>query len=109
MKSLIILLVATFATASAFSQKAKGNADTTTKSYLAYYCTMHTQYVSNIPAKCPVCGDDMNQRSAKEIMKMEAVKLYTCPMDSVISTKSGKCPKCGMDLAELKPKKSGIK
>ena len=106
MKSLIILLVATFATVSAFSQKAKGNPDTTTKSYLAYYCPMHTQYVSNVPAKCPVCGDDMKQRSPKEFMKMEVVKLYTCSMDNVICTKPGKCPKCGMDMTELKPKKS---
>ena len=107
MKSLIILLVATLATVSAFSQKAKGNPDTTAKSYLTYYCPMHVQYVSNVPAKCPVCGDDMNQRSGKEIMKMEVVKLYTCPMDNVVCTKPGKCPKCGMEMVELKPKKSG--
>lgn len=91
-------------TVAAFSQKAKGNPDTTIKSYLAYNCSMHTQYVSNVPAKCPVCGDNMNQLSAKEIMKMEVVKLYTCPMDNVYCTKPGKCPKCGMDMTVLNPK-----
>lgn len=106
MKSFIVVLFATFATVSSFAQKDKGNPDTTLKQYLAYGCSMHTQYVSNVPAKCPVCGDNMNQLSGKEIMKMEVVKLYTCPMDNVICTKPGKCPKCGMDMAELKPKKS---
>lgn len=104
MKSFIILLFATFATVAAFAQKAKGNPDTSLKQYLAYDCPMHTQYVSNVPAKCPICVDNMNQLSGKEIMKMEVVKLYTCPMDNVICTKPGKCPKCGMDMVELKPK-----
>ncbi len=104
MKSFIIVLFATFATVASFAQKAKGNPDTTFRQYLTYGCPMHTQYVSNVPAKCPLCGDNMNQLSAKEIMKMEVVKLYTCPMDNVICTKPGKCPKCGMDMTELKPK-----
>jgi ribosomal protein S27AE len=38
-------------------------------------------------------------------MKMGVMKLYTCPMDNVISTKPGKCPKCGMDMVEFNPKK----
>src|SRR4051812_11637895 len=105
MKTIIILFIAIFTTVAAFSQKAKGNPDTTLKSYLAYNCPMHTQYVSNLPAKCPVCGDNMSQLSQKEIMKMEVMKLYTCPMDNVICTKPGKCPKCGMDMVELEPKK----
>jgi hypothetical protein len=41
--------------------------------------------------------------SGKELMKMEMVKLYTCPMDKVTSTQPGKCPKCGMDMAEFNP------
>ena len=104
MKSFIILLLATFSTVAAFPQKAKGNPDTTLKTYLTYSCTMHPQYVSNVPAKCPVCGSNMNL-SKKEQMKMEVMKLYTCPMDNVISTQPGKCPKCGMDMVEFKPKK----
>ena len=105
MKSLIIGFIAMFITISAFSQKAKGNPDTTLTTYLTYACTMHPQYVSNVPAKCPVCHDDMTMRSKKEQMKAEVVKLYTCPMDKdVISTKKGKCPVCDMDMVELKSK-----
>src|SRR3954447_16434785 len=104
MKSFIICLTAMFISVAAFSQKAKQNSDTILKSYLTYSCSMHPQYVSNVPAKCPVCGDNMSQLSQKEIMKMEVMKLYTCPMDNVICTKPGKCPKCGMDMVELKSK-----
>jgi hypothetical protein len=104
MKSFIIVLFATFTTVTSFAQKAKGNPDTSLKQYLTYGCTMHPLYVSNIPAKCPVCGDNMSLLSKKEIMKMEVMKLYTCPMDNVICAKPGKCPKCGMEMTELKPK-----
>jgi transcription initiation factor IIE alpha subunit len=104
MKSFIICLTAIFISVAAFSQKAKQNSDTTLKSYLTYSCSMHPQYVSNVPAKCPVCNDDM-LLSKKEQMKMEVVKLYTCPMDNVMSTQAGKCPKCKMDMVEFKPKK----
>jgi putative DNA topoisomerase len=104
MKSFIICLTAMFISLAAFSQKAKQNSDTTLKSYLAYSCPMHPQYVSNVPAKCPVCNDDMTL-SKKEQMKAEVVKLYTCSMDNIICTKPGKCPKCGMEMVEFKPKK----
>ena len=107
MKSFIICFTATFISFAALSQKAKQNSDTSLKSYLTYSCSMHPQYVSNVPAKCPVCNQDM-MLSKKEQMKAEVVKLYTCPMDKVYSTQPGKCPKCGMDMVELKPKtKSG--
>jgi hypothetical protein len=104
MKSLIIYCLAMFVSIAAFSQKAKQNSDTTLKSYLTYSCSMHPQYVSNVPAKCPVCNRDLIL-SKKEQMKAEVVKLYTCPMDKVISTQPGKCPKCGKDMVEFKPKK----
>ena len=104
MKSIIICLTATFISFGAFSQKAKQNADTTLQSYLTYSCSMHPQYVSNVPAKCPVCNDDMTL-SKKEQMKAEVVKLYTCPMDKVISTEPGKCPKCNMAMEKFVPKK----
>ena len=103
MRSLIICCAAMFISVAAFSQKAKQNADTSIKTYLTYSCTMHPQYVSNVPAKCPVCNDDM-MLSKKEQMKAEVVKLYTCSMDKVYSTQPGKCPKCSMDMVELKPK-----
>lgn len=106
MKSFIIGFFAMFITVAAFSQKAKGNPDTTLKSYLTYNCPMHPQYVSNVAAKCPVCNNDMTL-SKKEQMKADVVKLYTCPMDKdVFSTKGGKCPKCGMTLVEKKNTKS---
>ena len=88
---------------SAFSQKAKANADTTAKAYMTYRCEMHPQYVSNIETKCPLCNRNMNL-STKEQMKMENMKLFICPMDSVMSTKAGKCPKCNMDMVQFKPK-----
>jgi len=43
--------------------------------------------------------------SKKEQMKAEVVKLYTCPMDKVISTEPGKCPKCNMAMEKFVPKK----
>lgn len=92
-----------FIAVASFSQK-NNAADTSVTAYLKYSCPMHTQYVSNAPAKCPVCGDNMSELSQKEIMKMEVVKLYTCPMDNVICIKPGKCPKCGMEMAELTSK-----
>ena len=40
-------------------------------------------------------------KSKKEQMKMEVMKMYTCPMHpDVTSDKPGKCSKCGMDLKE---------
>ncbi|HYK44717.1 MAG TPA: heavy metal-binding domain-containing protein [Parafilimonas sp.] len=103
MKSFIVILIAMFATVTAFSQKAKQNSDTTLHQYVTYSCNMHPQYVSNVPAKCPVCNNNMNL-SGKEIMKMQIMKLYTCPMDNMFSVQSGKCPKCGMDLVPFSPK-----
>lgn len=99
----IITVIALFATFAAFSQKAKAAPDTTLKSYLTYSCSMHPQYVSNVAGKCPKCGMNMTL-SKKEQMKAEVVKLYTCPMDKVISTNAGKCPICGMDMVAFKPK-----
>ena len=41
--------------------------------------------------------------SKKEQMKMEVMKLYSCPMHATVtSDKPGKCDKCGMDLKENK-------
>lgn len=40
-------------------------------------------------------------KSKKEQMKMEVMKMYTCPMHpDVTSDKPGKCSKCGMELTE---------
>lgn len=108
-----MLLLAMFAMLSTYAQKAKGNPDSISKSatlQMKYVCEMHPQYVSAVPAKCPVCNNDMMQLSKKEQMKAEVVKLYTCPMDKdVFSTKGGKCPKCAMDMVELQPKSKSKK
>jgi uncharacterized protein with PIN domain len=89
----------------AFSQKSKGNSDTTLRSYLTYSCSLHPAFVSDVPEKCPVCNNTM-RLSPKEEMKAQVVKLYTCPMHhNVICTKAGKCPECKMDLVEMKPKR----
>lgn len=51
------------------------------------------------PGQCPKCG--MNLKEKKEPGKMEAMKVYSCPMhDDITSDKPGKCSKCGMDLKE---------
>ena len=105
MKSFIICVLALFITVTLFAQKAKQNqtpAHIDTSKQVIYTCIMHPDYISFVAAKCPVCGDNM---SKKEVMKMEVMKIYTCPMDSVMCTKPGKCPKCGMEMTEYKPKK----
>ena len=43
--------------------------------------------------------------SPKEKMKMEVVKVFSCPMKcegDKTYAKAGKCPKCGMNLTETK-------
>jgi transcription initiation factor IIE alpha subunit len=61
---------------------------------------MHADIVSNKPGKCPKCNTDL-VLSKKEQMKMEVMKIYTCPIHpDVTSTKPGKCPQCGMALEE---------
>jgi len=47
--------------------------------------------------------------SAKEKMKMEVVKAYSCPMKcegDKTYAQAGKCPKCGMKLKETKKRRS---
>jgi transcription initiation factor IIE alpha subunit len=105
MKSFVMSLAALLLTSVAFSQKAKGNSDTTLRSYLTYACAMHSEYVSDVLQKCPLCNNAM-RLSLKEQMKAEVVRLYTCPLHpDVICTKTGKCPECKIDLIEMKRKK----
>ncbi len=103
MKSFTIVFVAIFVTMTAFSQQTNNNTDTAITAYLKYSCLLHPQYVSNVPAKCPVCNSNMSL-SKKEQMKMGVMKLYTCPMDHVISTQAGKCPVCKMDMVVFDPR-----
>ncbi|MBK9958906.1 MAG: hypothetical protein IPP11_09990 [Chitinophagaceae bacterium] len=65
---------------------------------------MHSDVTSDSPGKCTKCGMDLTL-SAKEKMKMEVMKIYSCPMKcegDKTYDKAGKCPKCGMDLKEKK-------
>lgn len=104
MKTIIISVITLFITAASLAQKAKQNqqpANADTSKQVVYTCTMHPDFISFAAAKCPVCGNNM---SKKEVMKMEVMKIYTCPMDNVLCTKPGKCPICKMDMTELKPK-----
>lgn len=102
MKSLIVLLFATFATVASFAQKSSQNSlPADSSKQVIYSCTMHPDYISFAAAKCPVCGENM---SKKEVMKAEVMKLYTCSMDNVISKRPGKCPKCGMQMTAYQPK-----
>jgi len=63
---------------------------------------MHPDVTSNKAGKCSKCGMDLT-KSTKEKMKMETMKMYSCPMHTdVTSDKPGKCSKCGMALTEKK-------
>ena len=105
MKKLTILLLMAAATLTSFAQEKAGKKDTTQHATLySYACSMHPNFISDKPGKCPQCGMDLTQLSAKEQLKRDVTKVYTCPVDAgVISTKPGKCPKCGKDLS-LSPK-----
>ena len=101
MKTIIILLIATFATLNTFAQKSKANvpASKTGTTFLSNYtCPMHPNVMSNTTGKCPKCGMDLTL-SKKEQLKREVVKLYTCPMHpEVVSNCAGTCAKCSSKL-----------
>jgi putative DNA topoisomerase len=102
MKTIIILIVATFAAFATFAQKSKANNTTTRSSVdtLQYSCPMHPDIVSNKPGKCSKCGMDLTL-SKKEQMKQEVThtNTYTCPMHKeVVSAHEGICAKCGSKL-----------
>ena len=105
MKKLIILLFMVAATITSFAQEKAGKKDTTQHATLySYACPMHPNFISDKPGKCPKCGMDLAQLSAKEQLKRDVTKTYTCPVHlDVISTESGKCPKCGKTM-NLSPK-----
>ena len=111
MKRFIILVLFIVGTTTAFAQtkhskSKKKNNSTTAK--VTYTCSMHPEVVSSKPGKCSKCGMALNL-SPKEKMKMEVMKIYTCPMGCEGDTaydKPGKCPVCGMDLQLKKDKKN---
>src|SRR5689334_476443 len=106
MKKLIILaLSVAIGSTGVFAQEKAGKKDTDQHvSIYSYACPMHPNYISDKPGKCPKCGMDLTQLSAKDQIKRDVTKTYTCPEHAdVVSTLPGKCPKCGKDL-NLSPK-----
>jgi uncharacterized paraquat-inducible protein A len=103
MKQLIILLVLTVVSASAFAQKAKQpSSKTTTKSSIStvYVCSMHPEVTGMEGGTCAKCGSQLvvNRTGSKQ-----GVKEYTCSMHpEVMSSKAGNCPKCNMALTRVK-------
>ena len=100
MKTIIILLVATFTTFGAVAQKSKGNVKNPKPPVITiqYTCPMHSDMVSNKPGKCSKCGMDLSL-SKKEQMKQEVTNTYTCPMHKeVVSTHESICAKCSSKL-----------
>ncbi len=82
MKTLLIILIASFATFTTFAQKAKGNIKTPKSTMTIqsnYRCPMHPEVVSNEPGKCSKCNIDLTL-SKKEQMKKDVTKDYTCTM-----------------------------
>ena len=99
-KKIIFALVFAIASISVFAQEKAGKKQTADHVILySYACPMHPNFVSEKPGKCPKCGMNFTQLSAKEQLKGDVTKTYTCTTDAgVISTQPGKCPKCGKDL-----------
>ena len=104
---MLMIAALTINSISVFAQEKAGKKDTTQHTVL-YSCSMHPNFISDKPGKCPKCGMDLTQLSAKEQLKRDVTKVYTCPVHAdVLSTQPGKCPKCGEDL--LKSKKEQMK
>jgi putative DNA topoisomerase len=98
MKTIMILLVATFATVTAFSQKSKADSANKNSSTATvhYTCSMHPDVFSDKPGDCPYCNAKLviDRRGTKQ-----GATIYTCTMHpNVMVTKAGKCPICGMTL-----------
>jgi len=108
MKTIIIMLIASFTTFTTFAQKDKGKITTfkPPMSQSNYSCPMHHDVVSNMPGKCPKCNMDLTL-SKKEQMKKDVMKDYACPMHKeVISNAAGTCAKCGKALVVVDRKSS---
>lgn len=72
------------------------------KQAIVYSCPMKCEGEKTYdkPGQCPKCGMNLT-KSKNEQMKMELVKMYSCPMHAdVTGNKPVKCSKCGMDLKE---------
>ena len=110
MKTLIIILIACFATFTSFAQKDKGKITSfkPPMSQSNYSCPAHHDVVSNRLGKCTKCNMDL-ALSKKEQMKKNIVKIYTCPMHTeVVINKSGKCTVCNSNLTLSKKEQMKI-
>ena len=59
-----------------------------------YVCPVHPEVMMEKSGKCPKCGADLN-RSPKENMKRDVMKIYACPVHpDETSDKPGNCPQC---------------
>ena len=112
MKTLLIILIPSFATFTGFAQKAKGNIKTPRSTMTIqsnYRCPTQPEVVSNEHGKCGKCNMEL-ALSKKEQMKKDVTKDYTCPMHKeVVSDMAGTCAKCGTALvvADRKGSKHG--
>jgi len=90
MKTLKVLLMAvlTILAIPVFAQNDASNKTRAPKYKPAkamYNCPMHPDMVVSQPGKCATCGMGL-VKSKKEKMKMDAVKIYTCPRHPEITS-----------------------
>ena len=104
MKTLIILLIVSFATFNSFAQKVQASkvpTQSTLTTQSTYSCPMHKDVVSNEPGKCSKCNMDL-VLTKKEQLNKGIMKDYACPMHKeVISNMAGTCAKCGKELVVI--------
>lgn len=102
MKTVILLIIASFTGYSSFAQKSRINepkvksADIT----VTYVCPVHRQVVSTHEGICAKCNSKLvvDRRGSKQVANG-----YTCSMHpQVASNEKGKCPICGTDLERKK-------
>jgi multidrug efflux pump subunit AcrA (membrane-fusion protein) len=90
---------------------AENSAEKTT----VWACPMHSDVISMEAGRCPVCGMDLEERSATsdELSRLDSghthesqgdagdVAEYVCPMhNEIVTDEAGRCPVCGIFLEE---------
>ncbi|MGC9317695.1 MAG: efflux RND transporter periplasmic adaptor subunit [Armatimonadota bacterium] len=79
-----------------------------------WHCPMHSDYVSEEPGACPICGMDLvpiedEQAGAATVQDAASPhQMWTCPMHpDYVSEQPGSCPICGMDLVPVERDQGG--
>ena len=72
------MVTLTILTLNGFSQKETATTSHQKSAKVQYTCPMHPEVMMNEFGKCPKCGRDL-AKSTKEQMKMDEMKMYTCP------------------------------